>query len=119
MNCVLLRSHGIPSSPLKWHLVYDQDVSYAMQQGELVSSNDLWNRTETRIRIEDRGSAREVPQALALIRRPDFLSRRTLWHSQQHIVLRKQRTTGHDVQMFDRDWGIVAVGDAMARVLRR
>lgn len=88
-----------------------------MQRGESDSSNDLWNRTETRIRIEDGRSARDVPQALAFICSPDFLGRRTLWHSQQYIVLRKQRTIGHDVQGSDRDWG--SVGDAVARVLGR
>lgn len=82
MVCVPLCSHGVPSSPPKWHSVYDQDGSYAKQRGELDSPNGLWNRTEARIRIEDGGSARDVPQALSLIRRPDFLSRRTLWHSQ-------------------------------------
>jgi len=88
-----------------------------MQRGESVSSNGLWNRTETRTRVEDGRSARDVPQALAFICSPDFLGRRTLWDSQQYIVLRKQWTIGHDVQMFDRDWR--SVGDAVERVLRR
>ena len=70
-----------------------------------------------RIRIEDGRSARDVLQALAFIRRPDFLGRRTLWHSQEHIVLRKQRTTGHGVQLFDRDSG--SAGDAVAGGSRR
>lgn len=72
---------------------------------------------ETMVRIEDERSARDILQALAFIRRPDFLGRRTVWYSQEHIVLRKQRTTGHDVQIFDRDSG--SVSDAVARGSRR
>ena len=32
VNCVLLRLHGIPSSPLKWHSVNDQDGSYTTRR---------------------------------------------------------------------------------------
>ena len=76
--------------------------------------------TESGIRMEDGKSERDRLQALAFIRCPDFLGRRTLWDSQQHIVLWKRRSTGHDPQMlFDTKKTLGSVDDTVAGVLRR